>query len=72
MAFEVRCPISRIERAAVWLKDVEGQKSTEAMIAEGAPEHGPASTMPKSDREKCNSKMSPMAALGLGGGNCRD
>lgn len=72
MGFEVRCPISRIERATAWLKDAEKQKSTESMIAEGAPEHGPASATPKSNREKCNEKMSPMAALGLGGGNCRD
>lgn len=71
-AFEMRCQISKIKEASDWLTKTEAEKSTEAMIAEGAPRHDrqTSGNNPTSPFRDCNGKPT-MAAILFGGGGCK-
>ncbi|MRV70588.1 hypothetical protein GJ700_02495 [Duganella sp. FT92W] len=74
-AFQVKCTIVKLRTATAWLTNAESDKSTEAMIAEGAPSR--QSGVPPDDKTptlpKCSERprFGPFI-LGVGGGACRD
>lgn len=69
-AFQIKCPIVKIEEATDWLSSTENAKSTEAMIAEGAPRRSQTPSAPAQPDAKDCSKLS-MASIFFGGGGCK-
>lgn len=73
-AFQVKCKLTKLEGATKWLLEAEAKKSTEALIAEGAPSHSNAQSSGSSEtstrtREDCN-KLT-FTSIFIGGGGCR-
>lgn len=69
-AFEVRCPISKLDDAAGWLRGVETEKSTEALIADGAPKRARAAGSSRSATPKECGEITFSSVIGRGG-HCR-
>lgn len=68
--FQVKCRIAKMQEATDWLSSAENAKSTEAMIAEGAPKHSQAPNSPMPPDSKDCSKIN-MATIFFGGGGCK-
>lgn len=68
--FQIKCRIAKMQEATDWLSSAESAKSTETMIAEGAPKHSPAQNRPSQPDSKDCSKIN-MATVFFGGGGCR-
>jgi hypothetical protein len=67
-SFQIRCPIRRIKDAAAYLASSERTKTTEAMIAEGAPRHRSEDSNETAPRKDCKGKLSfGQVILGMGG-----
>lgn len=71
-SFQVKCPISKLREASVYLRDIERAKSTESMIAEGGPIHRQHGGNDGQPRKECKEKLSfGQVVLGMGG-RCTD
>jgi hypothetical protein len=71
-AFQFQCTLTKVPEAAEWLAKVEAEKTTEAMIAEGAPTARPQNDAPQGPgltRRKCGSAPK-LATILSGGGDC--
>ncbi len=71
-SFQVKCPISKMHEASVYLEKVEKGKGTERMIAEGAPIHRQNSADEGQPKKDCKGKLTfGQVILGMGG-RCTD
>lgn len=69
-AFQIKCRILKIQEAANWLSSSEQEKSTEAMISEGAPKRAQSSSVPAQSNSSDCSKMN-MSSIFFGRGDCK-
>ena len=70
-AFLLRCPISKMAEATAALASMEKARSTEAMIAEGAPDRSNVVPQPADRASKCEGGITLGMLLGIAGGRCR-
>jgi len=68
--FQIKCRIAKMQDATDWLSGVETVKSTEAMIAEGAPKHSQPQNQTSQPGPGDCSKIN-MATVFFGGGGCK-
>lgn len=74
-AFLVKCEITQLKSAELWLHNAEREQSTESLIATGAPHHDrsddtDAGTLPE-HQSKCKQGLTFGALMGISGG-CRE
>ena len=72
-ALQLRCTLTKVDEAAAWLSKAEADKSTSAMIAEGAPKNqGPIGASADTSVQDCKTKKLTLGTLMFGGGkNCQ-
>src|SRR5262245_57024288 len=70
-AFQIKCHVLKIQEARAWLLEAESAKSTESMIAEGAPKRSQTRASSTSESRSKDCGKPTWSSIFTGGGGCK-